>query len=120
MFLTVTRRRSCCCGGRYGNKRRGGRCDSWGGRGKNTPIQGPRGHHNHHGKTRGPKVKYWQKRGRGILLYRCRSLYNGLSAGLQRQMCFASVRLGLYDTTKAFYQSILDSGKKFLIIIKKI
>ncbi|XP_059489846.1 dicarboxylate carrier SLC25A8-like [Neocloeon triangulifer] len=39
-----------------------------------------------------------------------RSLYNGLSAGLQRQMCFASVRLGLYDTTKAFYQQILDGG----------
>ncbi|XP_051153104.1 mitochondrial uncoupling protein 2-like [Leptopilina boulardi] len=32
-----------------------------------------------------------------------RSLYGGLSAGLQRQMCFASVRLGLYDNVKNFY-----------------
>ena len=27
-----------------------------------------------------------------------RSLYNGLVAGLQRQMSFASVRIGLYDS----------------------
>ncbi|KAL9703756.1 hypothetical protein quinque_007274 [Culex quinquefasciatus] len=27
-----------------------------------------------------------------------RTLYNGLSAGLQRQMCFSSIRLGLYDS----------------------
>ncbi|CAM9438837.1 dicarboxylate carrier UCP2-like [Lampetra fluviatilis] len=32
-----------------------------------------------------------------------RSLYNGLVAGLQRQMCFASIRIGLYDTVKDFY-----------------
>ncbi|KAK2912864.1 dicarboxylate carrier UCP2-like [Channa argus] len=32
-----------------------------------------------------------------------RSLYNGLVAGLQRQMSFASVRVGLYDTMKQFY-----------------
>lgn len=32
-----------------------------------------------------------------------RSLYNGLVAGLQRQMSFASVRIGLYDTMKQFY-----------------
>lgn len=38
----------------------------------------------------------------------CRSLYSGLSAGLQRQMCFASVRIGLYDTFKAIYQQLLD------------
>lgn len=36
-----------------------------------------------------------------------RSLYNGLSAGLQRQMCFASVRLGLYDTVKEAYARLL-------------
>ncbi|XP_071447232.1 dicarboxylate carrier UCP2-like [Hetaerina americana] len=36
-----------------------------------------------------------------------RSLYNGLSAGLQRQMCFASVRLGLYDSVKEMYARIL-------------
>ncbi|KAG7282667.1 hypothetical protein CRUP_017593 [Coryphaenoides rupestris] len=32
-----------------------------------------------------------------------RSLYNGLVAGLQRQMSFASVRIGLYDSMKMFY-----------------
>ncbi|XP_061536374.1 mitochondrial brown fat uncoupling protein 1 isoform X1 [Phycodurus eques] len=32
-----------------------------------------------------------------------RSLYNGLVAGLQRQVCFASVRIGLYDNVKDFY-----------------
>ena len=41
--------------------------------------------------------------------YNFRSLYNGLSAGLQRQMCFASVRLGLYDSVKTLYQQLLDS-----------
>ncbi|XP_029453046.1 mitochondrial brown fat uncoupling protein 1 [Rhinatrema bivittatum] len=32
-----------------------------------------------------------------------RSLYNGLVAGLHRQMSFASIRIGLYDTVKQFY-----------------
>ncbi|XP_015670985.1 mitochondrial uncoupling protein 2-like [Protobothrops mucrosquamatus] len=32
-----------------------------------------------------------------------KSLYNGLVAGLQRQMSFASVRIGLYDSVKHFY-----------------
>lgn len=32
-----------------------------------------------------------------------RGLYNGLVAGLQRQMSFASVRIGLYDTMKHVY-----------------
>uniref|UniRef100_A0A3Q2YDW7 Dicarboxylate carrier UCP2 n=1 Tax=Hippocampus comes TaxID=109280 RepID=A0A3Q2YDW7_HIPCM len=32
-----------------------------------------------------------------------RGLYNGLLAGLHRQMSFASVRVGLYDATKQFY-----------------
>ncbi|XP_035536667.1 mitochondrial uncoupling protein 2-like [Morone saxatilis] len=32
-----------------------------------------------------------------------RSLYSGLVAGLHRQMSFASVRIGLYDTMKQFY-----------------
>jgi len=39
-----------------------------------------------------------------------RSLYNGLSAGLQRQMCFASVRIGLYDNVKGLYTDILTDG----------
>ncbi|XP_022902567.1 dicarboxylate carrier UCP2-like [Onthophagus taurus] len=41
-----------------------------------------------------------------------RSLYNGLSAGLQRQMCFASVRIGLYDNFKAFYQQLIDGKQR--------
>ncbi|XP_063060567.1 mitochondrial uncoupling protein 2-like [Engraulis encrasicolus] len=32
-----------------------------------------------------------------------RSLYSGLAAGLQRQMSFASIRIGLYDSMKQFY-----------------
>ncbi|XP_029065426.1 mitochondrial uncoupling protein 2 [Monodon monoceros] len=32
-----------------------------------------------------------------------RSLYKGLVAGLQRQMSFASIRIGLYDSVKQFY-----------------
>lgn len=38
-----------------------------------------------------------------------RSLYNGLVAGLQRQLCFASVRIGLYDNVKDFYTGGKDS-----------
>ncbi|XP_063226227.1 dicarboxylate carrier SLC25A8-like isoform X2 [Bacillus rossius redtenbacheri] len=41
-----------------------------------------------------------------------KSLYNGLSAGLQRQMCFASVRLGFYDSFKNIYLRLLDGEKK--------
>ncbi|XP_061485086.1 putative mitochondrial transporter UCP3 [Rhineura floridana] len=32
-----------------------------------------------------------------------KSLYNGLVAGLHRQMSFASIRIGLYDSVKQFY-----------------
>ncbi|XP_048387989.1 mitochondrial uncoupling protein 2-like isoform X2 [Stegostoma tigrinum] len=38
-----------------------------------------------------------------------RSLYNGLVAGLQRQMSFASVRIGLYDSVKHFYTNGSDA-----------
>ena len=41
-----------------------------------------------------------------VISYR-RAVYNGLNAGLQRQMCFASVRLGMYEPTKRFYQGLL-------------
>ncbi|XP_056658701.1 mitochondrial brown fat uncoupling protein 1 isoform X2 [Monodelphis domestica] len=34
-----------------------------------------------------------------------RSLYNGLHAGLQRQISFASIRIGLYDTAKQLYNN---------------
>lgn len=36
-----------------------------------------------------------------------RSLFNGLSAGLQRQVCFSSIRLGFYDSVKDFYMKLL-------------
>lgn len=38
------------------------------------------------------------------------SLYNGLVAGLHRQMCFASVRIGLYDSVKQFYTKGSDNA----------
>ncbi|XP_036407676.1 mitochondrial brown fat uncoupling protein 1 [Megalops cyprinoides] len=38
-----------------------------------------------------------------------RSLYNGLVAGLQRQMAFASIRIGLYDNVKNFYTGGKDN-----------
>lgn len=38
-----------------------------------------------------------------------RSLYSGLVAGLQRQMSFASVRIGLYDSVKQLYTKGSDS-----------
>ncbi|KAM9857407.1 mitochondrial brown fat uncoupling protein 1 [Aulostomus maculatus] len=38
-----------------------------------------------------------------------RSLYNGLVAGLQRQVCFASIRIGLYDNVKDFYTGGKDN-----------
>lgn len=44
-----------------------------------------------------------------------RSLYGGLSAGLQRQMCFASIRLGLYDTVKSYYAGIIDGTSNKLL-----
>lgn len=36
-----------------------------------------------------------------------KALYSGISAGLQRQMAFASVRVGLYDNVKGFYNKLL-------------
>ncbi|KAF5284224.1 hypothetical protein FQR65_LT00224 [Abscondita terminalis] len=41
-----------------------------------------------------------------------KSLYKGLSAGLQRQMCFASIRIGFYDNFKQFYQRLLDGNNR--------
>jgi solute carrier family 25 (mitochondrial uncoupling protein), member 8/9 len=34
-----------------------------------------------------------------------------LVAGLQRQMCFAGIRIGLYDSIKALYQNSLNGGR---------
>ncbi|XP_053311439.1 mitochondrial brown fat uncoupling protein 1 [Spea bombifrons] len=39
-----------------------------------------------------------------------KSLYNGLVAGLQRQMSFASIRIGLYDQVKHFYTNGRDKA----------
>lgn len=41
-----------------------------------------------------------------------RSLYSGLVAGLQRQMSFASVRIGLYDSMKQFYTHGSESEER--------
>lgn len=49
-----------------------------------------------------------------------RSLYNGLSAGLQRQMVFASVRLGMYDSVKATYQKILSENPDGLHVMTRV
>lgn len=37
------------------------------------------------------------------------SIYNGLCAGLQRQMCFASIRIGFYDSVKNYYTDLLGT-----------
>jgi len=55
---------------------------------------------------RGSTVKYRGVFGTITTMVRTegpRSLYSGLVAGLQRQMSFASVRIGLYDSVKQFY-----------------
>lgn len=41
-----------------------------------------------------------------------RRLYSGLVPGLQRQMCFASVRLGSYDEVKRQYKKLIFNGKE--------
>lgn len=46
-----------------------------------------------------------------------RSLYNGLVAGLQRQMCFASIRIGLYDNVKNFYTGGKDNPSVLIRIL---
>ncbi|KAF6718721.1 Mitochondrial uncoupling protein 2 [Oryzias melastigma] len=46
-----------------------------------------------------------------------RSLYNGLVAGLQRQVCFASIRIGLYDNVKNFYTGGKDNPNVLIRIL---
>ncbi|XP_055595866.1 dicarboxylate carrier SLC25A8-like [Uranotaenia lowii] len=48
------------------------------------------------------------------------TLYSGLSAGLQRQMCFSSIRLGLYDTVKVFYAGIFKENEAGLQLLTRI
>lgn len=49
-----------------------------------------------------------------------RSLYNGLSAGLQRQCIFASIRLGLYDVVTLTYQDLLNENPEDLNVMTRI
>lgn len=49
-----------------------------------------------------------------------RALYNGLSAGLQRQMVFASVRLGMYDSVKTTYQKWLQEKPDGLHVMTRV
>lgn len=46
-----------------------------------------------------------------------RSIYSGLVAGLQRQMSFASVRIGLYDSVKQFYTEGADREYELILIV---
>ncbi|XP_076279244.1 dicarboxylate carrier UCP2 [Lasioglossum baleicum] len=54
----------------------------------------------------------WQTVWNIVRMEGARSLYGGLSAGLQRQMCFASIRLGLYDGVKSRYAGIIDGNNR--------
>lgn len=45
-----------------------------------------------------------------------KSLYSGLVAGLQRQMSFASVRIGLYDSVKQFYTSGSERKSQYCVL----
>lgn len=49
-----------------------------------------------------------------------KALYNGLSAGLQRQMCFASVRLGLYENVKSIYEQLFNQSPDSLNVTTRI
>ena len=40
-----------------------------------------------------------------------RKVYSGLTAGLQRQLCFSTIRIGFYDEVKREYQGLLGHGK---------
>lgn len=39
-----------------------------------------------------------------------KGLYKGIVPGLQRQMCFAPVRVGCYDEVKRIYMRLLSKG----------
>uniref|UniRef100_A0A3Q4BLR9 Dicarboxylate carrier UCP2 n=1 Tax=Mola mola TaxID=94237 RepID=A0A3Q4BLR9_MOLML len=65
----------------------------------------------------GPAVKYRGVFGTISTMVRTegpRSIYSGLVAGLQRQMSFASVRIGLYDSVKQFYTEGTGIGSRLL------
>jgi len=47
-----------------------------------------------------------------------RALYNGLVAGLQRQMAFSAIRIGAYDAVKQKYSDITGCMLDILIILE--
>lgn len=49
-----------------------------------------------------------------------RSLYSGLSAGLQRQIGFCSVRIGFYDNVKQFYVDLIPGAPDSKMIGQRI
>lgn len=56
--------------------------------------------------SKGQKAKYQGVFGTMVTIVKTegpRNLYNGLLAGLQRQIFFSSIRIGLYDTMKQLY-----------------
>ena len=46
-----------------------------------------------------------------------RSLFKGLNAGIQRQICFCGIRIGLYDTVRRFYGDTSEGKPKVLVKI---
>jgi len=46
-----------------------------------------------------------------------RNLYRGLNAGLQRQMCFCAIRIGMYDSVRQMYGDNGEGKPKILIKI---
>ena len=47
------------------------------------------------------------------------SLYGGISAGLQRQVAFCAVRVGLYDSVKGLYHNLLPGVYCFCIACRR-
>jgi len=46
-----------------------------------------------------------------------KSLFRGLNAGIQRQICFCGIRVGLYDNVRKFYGDTSDGKPKVLVKI---
>jgi hypothetical protein len=49
-----------------------------------------------------------------------RALYSGLSAGLQRQMAFGAIRIGLYDTVKQGYINIFQGEQSCFDLVTSL
>ena len=70
--------------------------------------------------TGNPNVRYRGMFGSMLTIAKTdglRSLYKGLVPGIHRQLCFASIRIGLYDSVKKFYGDEDINNPK---VIKKI